>query len=1559
MATLYFKVASDWEEVVRLRNEIIKLENQLKRLDTNKSPDKVRELETQLASAKRQMSGFVSEAATAANVLGNDLKRKIDTVTKSSDELSEEIIKQRKIIRETQEDVRILSEQYSKMGKYSPQSASTLAQLNRAKAALNEQRYALGELQDKQAQNRIEVRKLNREYKEFSQSAGNASGGVNLLSSSLQRTVAELGGLMAIRQFSKDVLDATGRMQQLQVQLTTILQDKAKADALIQDVTQFAAKTPFNLDDVAAGTKQLLAYGSSAETVVDELSMLGDVAAGLQIPIGQLIYLYGTLRTQGRAMTVDIRQFAGRGIPIYEELAKVLGVSKDEVSKFVTEGKVGFAQVEQAFKNMTSEGGKFYNLMENSAGIWPQRISNIQDKLFQKLNDFGSKYKEVFEFGIGTADELVEHLDDIIAMIGSIIAAYGAYRAAVIALAAAHKIAGIYNIAKAFISAARGITTAKQAMIAFNTATKLNPIGLILSAVAAAVTYFTLFADKTNKLNKSMVDLKEVTADYQATVAQEKSEIDRLFGTLEGARKGTTQYEEAKNKIISQYKPYLQGLINEQGELINLEAAYNRVTAAVEASAKARAMENAQTSVYKEYGDRTSELTEDLRKAFDYYYTRATDSFKSRYSPKTAEAVIARVMQGINENGSIPNDIFDRYNDIGAYQITNVLKNIQKQTNIKDSDLKKIEQAFGTQSVGQEAFSSMTDNQLKANIEALKNAQSKLTDATNGVYVELYNYGKKVGVKISNLDELYLSLGNYEKELKRRNAEKSTDTSNDIQSDISKEVETATARIKALKQEIADLRSGKLQAEAGKTVESAIEAKTKELQSVQKTLETLTGKKSSKSSSPASGGTDDTVSERLKAEEDLNRMLLDLQKRNLSDEIALMKDGRRKRLAEINADYEARKAEIAAKAAELAELNRKAGITNVDSNGLTIQQGKDIAKANLLNDRNRTLSEADILSEERRAMDEYLQEYGSFMEKREAITRQYNERITNATTEGERLSLGREMQDALKELDFSEFKKSIDFTDVFGNLGELTSSALSDLKDKLSEYINKAASKLRPEDLKELQDAFAKIELEEIDRNPFAGLTSSMDDYRTAQDAVEKAQHELNTVLNGGFVITGQYMDENLKLHTELLSVEQAEKNLAKAQSDRQKSLEKVNATINNIGQKGSAVVNSGQQIVGMLENFGVEVPEVVSTTLDGIGQIMQGLASIDITKPFSLITGSISVITGIGNTIAGWFGAGDSKHEKQIQRLQDQIDALDKSYDRLGKSIEKAYSTDASELIEQQNKMLEQQKVLIQQQMAEEEAKKHTDEDKMQEYRDRLEEINELIDDNKEKAIDAIFGEDLQSAIDNFASSYADAWTNGTDKATAARDTVKQMMQQMVQESIKAAIQSSGAMEQIRNKLQQFYADEMLSAWEQDYIYKMADDLQKQLGNQFGWADGLFKEDSAEQQSASSRAFGTEMTQEQGAEISGRLTAMTESNIRLESVGQQQFIAITDIKGSMAGIATQLPMIYNVADESRRILADSYLELQSIRENTGAIVKPIKDIKTSITNIERKITNL
>src|SRR5690606_1477674 len=107
------------------------------------------------------------------------------------------------------------------------------------------------------------------------------------------------------------------------------------------DIVQFAATTPFDLKQVASGTKQLLAYGFAADDMKENLSMLGNVASGVGSQISDVIYLYGTLKASGRVTQMDINQFAGRGIPIYEELARVLKVNVDQVRDFVSAGKVG------------------------------------------------------------------------------------------------------------------------------------------------------------------------------------------------------------------------------------------------------------------------------------------------------------------------------------------------------------------------------------------------------------------------------------------------------------------------------------------------------------------------------------------------------------------------------------------------------------------------------------------------------------------------------------------------------------------------------------------------------------------------------------------------------------------------------------------------------------------------------------------------------------------------------------------------------------------------------------------------------------------------------------------------------------------------------------------------------------------------------------------------------------------------------------------------------------------------------------------------------------------
>ena len=602
---------------------------------------------------------------------------------------------------------------------------------------------------------------------------------------------------------------------------------------------------------------------------------------------------------------------------------------------------------------------------------------------------------------------------------------------------------------------------------------------------------------------------------------------------------------------------------------------------------------------------------------------------------------------------------------------------------------------------------------------------------------------------------------------------------------------------------------------------------------------------------------------------------------------------------------------------------------------------------------------SDQWDKEEQAWNKYLQEYGTYQEKRLAITQEYQQKIAEATTEGDKLMIQKQMEEALKDLDFSQFKDSINFADIFGNLDAQTTDALKSLRDKLEEYINNAAKDLRPEDLKELQDAFKDLDLKIAERDPFGEFGKALDEYREAQAEVVKAQQDLNAMMQGVTAVTGVYADETGKLVAKTLSQAMAEEKLNNAQKKRAETLANLTTTINRIGSQGSQLVNAGNELVGMLENLGVAVPEAVSSTLSGLGQVMNGLESIDITKPFSLITGAVSVFAGIGNTIAGWFGIGDKKNERQIQRLQEQVGTLEKSYEKLGKEIEKAYSTDASGLIEDQNKLLEQQKVLIQQQIREEEEKKKTDEERIKQWKEQLEEINQTIEDNKEAAVDAIFGEDVQSAIENFVDAYADAWTNGENRATAAKDTVKNMMKQMVTESIKAAIQSSGKMEQIRQKLQEFYADNVLTGWEQDYIYNMAEQLQNELDKQFGWADSLFKDEDTAKQQQSSRGYGITASQDSVDEMNGRLTAMAESNYRIEDATQQQTLAITDIKGSIAGLTAQVQANYNVGDEVRTILAQSYIELQGINENTGAIVKPIQQMQKDIEEVKRNTSRL
>lgn len=1529
MATLYFKVSSDWEQVVKLRQECERLEAQLKKMDVNKSPAAAKALETQLASTRQQMMGLVTEAAKAGAVMENDLKKKLNSASKASDELTEEIIKQRKIIRDTQDDVRRLSDEYSKMGKYSPNSKAKLAELNRAKAALNEQRYSLGELQDQQARNRLEVRKLTREYKDFSSGTNNADEIVKSLTDSLKRTAAEIGGLVAIKKFGSDVIEATGKMQQLQVALSTILQDKTKADQLIAEIVQFAAKTPFNLDDVAEGAKQLLAYGSSADKVIEELSMLGDVASGLQIPIGQLIYLYGTLRTQGRAMTVDIRQFAGRGIPIYEELAKVLGVSKDQVGELVKEGKVGFKEVEQAFKNMTSEGGKFANLMENSAGTWPQRLSNIEDTLFQKMNEFGNKYKEVFEFGIGTAEDLVESLDDVIAVMGGLIAAYGTYKAALIAAAVAQKAVGFVESIRLIGMYRKELGLATAAQQAFNLASKSNVYVTLLAALVGIGTAIYMFTKRTNEATAAQETLNSVNKKADEEFSKQAATVDRLSGIL----KSETSSIDQKKKALSDLQtiiPSYNASLNEEGRLINnnTEAIKSYLTQ-LEKQIRMKAAQEELEELYRK--KRTQEKQQKVA-------TENYNEAKSLYNSSVTMTGSALQNRGVN--------------------------------------------------TGVAVFSqnSAVNNQLK--------------DSTNKAKKELDSVNKELGETVSAITEL-------EKEIEKSSL---SDNKESPQSSISKEVENATIRIKTLKQEIADLRSGKLQAEAGKTVESAIKAKEKELQSTEKTLETLTGISYKSENKKV-----------VDSQQNLSDELLQLIRTNQQNEINLMEEGSEKKRRQIELDYQR----------EIDEI-RKQRKKWEDAQGgkLTSEQREVLGSraSNAMQSREKGLAE--ITKAENQAAIEanerYLKSYGTFMQKRDAIIAEYTRKISEAATQGDKDILQKEMDKALSSLDLEKLKQGINWELIFGDLDKVSKESLNKVKQQLRDFKNSEEYKNMAVDQKKVIDeALSNIQSTLIDKGGLlADLPEQLSELAKAQEELSQAQEEYNEAMRSG-------TDEQKETATKKLN--DAQKRQQNAQVNVQKSTDKTTSNLvtlsNVITQLGSNSEISLSQVgdlAGNIVDIFAEESEKLGgiigaafSLLDAIGtQGLDGFVSNIFSSVFKSVGGIWDTLTFGG--FSKLFGIGGNEKEVQdtINRLTDRNEKLQSAIESLTEEMKSSKGSEKS--VAEYNKAIKYQEEYNKNVLAKAEANAgyHSSHHSWAYYMGWSESDIQWI---RENVMAEFTGTDslwqmspeqmdlLRQNVDlwqkmadsgkgGYGNSVVDALGEYADLAGNLEELKEGLFEQLTGISFDSMYDSftdtlmdmDASAEDFADNLSEYFMRAMLSDkignmysqklenWWNRFGESMKDgnlseSERNSLQNEYMWyvnealklrdelaaATGYDKAGNSSQQSASSRGFGTEMTHEDAGELSGRFTAVYESNLRIETAEQQQTVAITELRGSIGSLTSQVTGLYNIADETRTILANSYLELQQIRENTGEIVKPIKQMQADIAEVKRNTSRL
>lgn len=587
---------------------------------------------------------------------------------------------------------------------------------------------------------------------------------------------------------------------------------------------------------------------------------------------------------------------------------------------------------------------------------------------------------------------------------------------------------------------------------------------------------------------------------------------------------------------------------------------------------------------------------------------------------------------------------------------------------------------------------------------------------------------------------------------------------------------------------------------------------------------------------------------------------------------------------------------------------------------------------------------SDVVNKEIQAWNEYLRKYGNFREKLQATKEYYDERIRKATTQGDRERLKKERDAALAEI---ETKQSDNWIAFFSWIETMSKSMASNIYNTLRNQLN------------QMLEA-GKISIEEYVR-----ATQQLDQqYRDKLNERGRFQTYQNQGING-LIDNYQKLGDAMQLKgakTGDQNVQAMGASMSKAAGKASGVISMIDMIVTSIHQTIQAMQQLTDSIVDMMASFGqdaeidttlgkwAELSNLMSEFDNHVYSSWEKFKSGDIMGAASEATSSIlGVITSINKWI-------DKSKERKIQKLQDQIDALSRSYDRLSRSIEKAYSTDAKELIEDQNKLLEQQKLLIQRQIQEEKSKKDPDKKRIKEWEKQYEEITNLIEDNAAKAQDAIFGSDIQAAINDFAEAYADAWAQGEDRAKSAKDFVKNMIKQMVIEAMKADIKEP--MQVIRDKLEEFWEDGIITQTEENIIDEMIKKLNQDLDASFGWADKYFDDNTASKQQATSRSFQT-MSQDTGDELNGRFTDIQGKVTDIRGYVMAQTQSIIGLLTSMANIETAMYASVQVNNELLRYAVMTYMEIVEINGNTAAMKVALQGIQEDIAAIKRNTSEL
>lgn len=894
--------------------------------------------------------------------------------------------------------------------------------------------------------------------------------------SNIQNSMNIAIGGWSIGKFVNQMMQVRGQFQQTEMAFKTMLQSEEKADALMKQLIRTAAVTPFGVEDVTEGAKQLLAFNVAAKDVNKTLIGLGDVAAGMGLNLKDLVMLYGTTIAKGKMDTMDLYQFLNRVIPIADEIAKVMGLDVTnaikEVQKQIKAGKVTSDIFIQAMQSMTAEGSKFGGLMEAQSKTITGQISNIEDAIEQMFNELGKSQEGVINTGLGVVSTLVENWETVGKVLMTVVAAYGAYKAAVIAMIAISKAQVAWESAKAFLSLAKSITTAKDAMALFNLVSSSNVLGLVLGAVAAGVTMFNLFGN-------SAEDAATKTSKFTESANEASSKVESLISILKTAKEGSKVYKDTIKDLSNIYGNYgiaIDKIKEDESNLVDVKQQEidksKELIEQIKLEATERNRANAISKANEDYNNRVDSAQQALLSKLKDYGTSSSgiavgiqnivsDSVIKQFDDLTQK------MAGLNEHSKEYQTYLKQYNQLEASLISESekLANAFGFTGDKTSDARKALIGYLYELRAAKKLHSEEADNINRAADATEDFGNKATSTKNRINAlqkQLQGAGEDVHVLYNRVKEF---MQNYSENNINFHVNFDAKIPSWMQNMNIPELGRLGKYFSALARDLANnkksgaLVNGKWMStndiaqrgwdytNAANTKQTKADDDAKRKKREKEEAE-ANAKKNAAKAKKAAADAKKQAEDRKKAQEELNEDLKQLQQENIDTDISQMQEGTEKKIAEIKNDYAKRKAEIDKQEAEFKKMNKEAGkkVTLTSAQSDALSKARDLATQEY----NKKLDE--VNREALTSMRDYLKEYGSLYQQKQAIAEEYEEKIAKAQTQGEKKTLQQEKKKALANFDYESISMGIDWKGLMSGVGNMSKEMLKPMLEKLDAY---------------------------------------------------------------------------------------------------------------------------------------------------------------------------------------------------------------------------------------------------------------------------------------------------------------------------------------------------------------------------------------------------------------------------------------------------------------------------------------------------------------------------